>query len=393
MVFLEVKEDIPGPVQTIIKAIGAGGAGQNAINCMIERGLENVQFIAVNTDSQALARSRAGTKLTIGMKSTMGRGAGGKPEVGEAAAEEDREAITNAIRGAEMIFVTAGMGGGTGTGSAHVIARIAHELGILTVAIVTKPFDFEGKKKMALAEEGIRKLRSAVDTLIVIPNSRLLALADRKLGIQDTFHLADDVLRQAIQGISDMITKTGEINIDFADVTTIMKDQGDALMGIGIGTGETRAHDAVAQAMNNPLLEETSIVGAKNLLMGVCGGPGKSLVEYQEVFNYASDKVSEDANIIGGYSIDPNMGDKIQVTVIATGYETARDRARRLAEEEEEKKMRPGKELFNFSDSMASNRSFRSDDLDVPTVIRNSKFHIVKPEPVEDDAGRRSAKA
>jgi cell division protein FtsZ len=381
---LEILDDF-GAAVTVIKAIGPGGGGQNSIDCLIDKHVDGVQFIAVNTDMQALTRSKAGVKLPIGSKSTRGRGAGGKPEVGERAAEEDREMIVNALKGADMVFVTTGMGGGTGTGAAPVIAQIARELNILTVGIVTKPFVFEGKKKMEIAEAGIEKLRNSVDILIVIPNENLLKFADKKIGIQETFHLADDVLRQAIQGISDLITKPGEINIDFADVISIMKDQGDAVMGIGVGQGETRAHDAVVQAMNNQLIEETAIIDAKNILVGVCGGPDMSLVEYQEICNYARQKGDEDVNIISGYSLDTNMGDKIQVTIVATGFETATEKSKRLENEAARAKEKPREELFtsNEFDAILNNtRGFRSDDLEVPTFLRMKNAKDVKPEAV-----------
>jgi cell division protein FtsZ len=358
---------------TIIKVLGTGGAGQNAINCLIDKNVSGVQFIAVNTDRQALACSKAGTKLPIGFKLTGGKGAGGKPETGERAAEEDREMIMNAIKPADMIFVMAGMGGGTGTGSAPVITSIAKQLGVLTVGIVTKPFSFEGKRKMELAEAGIKKLRDSVDISIVIQNDNLLKFADKKIGMPETLHLADDVLRQAVQGISDLITKTGEINIDFADVVSIMKDQGDAVMGVGIGQGETRAHDAVVQAMNNQLIEETAIIDAKNILVSVCGGPDMSLVEYSEIVTYAKAKGTEDVNIISGYILDPDMGDRIQVTIVATGFETAVEKTKRLEDEAARAKEKPREELFsaNEFDAILNNtRSFRSDDLEVPTLMR-----------------------
>jgi cell division protein FtsZ len=357
---------------TVIKAVGAGGGGVNAVNHMIECGLENVQFIAVNTDLQALNLSRAATRLPIGSKLTRGLGAGGKPDVGEKAAEEDREMIVNALKGADMVFVTAGMGGGTGTGSAPVIAKIAREIGMLTVGVVTKPFVFEGGRKMTLAEAGIANMRSAVDSLIVIPNERLLKLADRRTGIKDAFHLTDEVLRQAIQGISDLITKPGEINIDFADVRTIMTGQGDALMGIGTGSGESKAKDAAYAAMNNPLFEDTAIQGAKNLLVSVAGGPDMGLLDYQEVMSTLNQAAAPDAQIISGYRIDETMGDSMIVTVVATGYETQTERANR---ETREKREQPIPEHLSSTDferalSGANKKMLRGDEFDIPTILR-----------------------
>ena len=279
MNIVSVCESIPGyasvqdePVPAIIKVVGAGGGGANAVNRMIERGLSGVQFIAINTDLQDLNnKSKAETKLQIGSRVTGGRGAGGKPEIGEEAANEDREAIAGVLRGADMVFVTAGMGGGTGTGSAPVIAKTAKEQGALTVGVVTKPFDCEGRYKMKIAEEGIKKLRDAVDTLIIIPNQALFKLVERSTTFDQACHQADDVLRQGVQGISDIIIKPGIINTDFADVQSIMKGQGDALMGIGIGTGENRAREAAASAIDNPMLEDTSIDGATRVLVNIAG--------------------------------------------------------------------------------------------------------------------------
>ncbi|MBN2874013.1 MAG: cell division protein FtsZ, partial [Spirochaetales bacterium] len=267
---------------TVIKVIGAGGGGSNAVNRMMEAGLRNVEFIVANTDLQALGRSRAAVKLGLGAKITHGLGAGGKPEIGEKAAMEDRAVVSEALQGADMVFITAGMGGGTGTGSAPVIAQIAKELGALTVAIVTKPFDFEGKVKMRLAEEGIEKLREAVDTLIIIPNQHLLKIVEKRTPIREAFKLADDVLRQGVQGISDLITVAGEINIDFADVNTVMSGQGDAIMGIGTARGDNRAVEAAEKAVSNPLLEDARIDGAKSILINITGGESFTLNEYEE---------------------------------------------------------------------------------------------------------------
>ncbi|TVQ39985.1 MAG: cell division protein FtsZ [Spirochaetaceae bacterium] len=306
---------------TVIKVIGVGGGGSNAVNRMIASGLGNVEFMAVNTDLQALQLSNAETRLPLGSKLTGGLGAGGKPEVGEKAALEDKEEIQNIIRGADMVFITAGMGGGTGTGAAPVIAEVARQMGILTVAVVTKPFDFEGRRKLQLAEEGIAKLREVVDTLITIPNQHLLRIVERRTPIKEAFLIADDVLRQGVQGISDLITKPGEINIDFADVKTIMNGRGDALMGIGVGNGENRAVDAATNAINNPLLEDARIEGAKGILVNVSGGLDFSLSEYEEVLNIITANADDDALIIAGSAIDELMENEVKVTVIATGFD------------------------------------------------------------------------
>ena len=255
-----------------IKVIGCGGSGNNAVNRMIIDGLKNVEFIAINTDKQALMLSKASQKIQIGDKLTKGLGAGANPEIGQKAAEESTEEISNAIKGAEMVFVTAGMGGGTGTGAAPVIAEIAKSMGILTVGVVTKPFPFEGKKRMQYADEGIRKLKEKVDTLVTIPNERLLSIVDKKTSLMDSFKMADDVLRQGVQGISDLITIPGLVNLDFADVRTIMTEKGLAHMGVGRGTGDNRAKEAAKQAISSPLLE-TSIAGATGVLLNITGGP------------------------------------------------------------------------------------------------------------------------
>jgi cell division protein FtsZ len=373
---------VSDPNPTIIKVIGAGGGGSNAVNRMIEGGLQHVQFIAANTDVQALNRCKAPVKLPIGSKITGGLGAGGKPEVGERAAEEDREMITNALRGADMVFVTAGMGGGTGTGSAPVIAQIARDVGALTVGVVTKPFSFEGRYKLVLAEEGIAKMREAVDTLIVIPNEHLMKVIDRKTPIKEAFKMADEVLRQGVQGISDVITVQGDINIDFADVKTVMKDMGDALMGVGVGSGDGRAEIAASSAIENPLLEDSTINGAKKLLVNVIGGEDVAMMEYQEVFNYINRNADPDALIIPGQATDSSMGDRIQVTVIATGFmgETVR-----IAVKNEEGESSPEEKpdfmdaeeftrCISRSGSTAPSQTFLTrrsyEDLEVPAYLR-----------------------
>ena len=312
-----------GTSPTLIKVVGVGGGGSNAVNRMIQAGLTNVEFVAVNTDLQALQSSQAELRIPLGTKITGGLGAGGKPEVGEKSALEDKEQIRSILEGADMVFVTAGMGGGTGTGAAPVIADIARNLGILTVAVVTKPFSFEGQRKSNLAQQGIVKLREAVDTLITIPNQHLLKIVEKNTPINDAFLIADDVLRQGVQGISDLITKDGMINIDFADVRTIMSGQGDALMGVGVGEGDNRAVDAATNAINNPLLEDAHIEGANKILVNVSGGEDFSLTEYEEIMKIITANADEDVLVIAGTSVDPRLDGKIRVTVIATGFNTA----------------------------------------------------------------------
>ena len=305
---------------TEIKVLGVGGAGGNAVNRMISSGLKKVTFCALNTDVQALQRSNAQIRLPIGKELTGGLGAGGIPEMGEKAAEESRDEIRKLLQGTDMVFITAGMGGGTGTGAAPVVAEIARGEEILTVAVVTTPFAFEGRKKLAFATEGIEKLRKNVDTLILIPNQYLIKVSENNTPIKQAFLMADDVLRQGVQGISELITEPGEINIDFADVRTVMKGKGDAIMGIGIGEGANRAVDAARQAINNPLLENANIDGAKSVLVNLTAGDGLMLSEYQDVVELITENCDEDALIIAGQAYDADMGDKVKVTVVATGF-------------------------------------------------------------------------
>ena len=305
-----------------IKVIGVGGGGNNAVNRMVESELKGVQFLSVNTESQVLELSKADVTIQIGEKVTKGLGAGANPQIGEAAAQESREDIIKALEGADMVFVTAGMGGGTGTGAAPVVAECAKEVGALTVGVVTKPFAFEGKRRRAQAEKGIEFLTQKVDTIIVIPNDKLLQVVDKKCSLSDAFGKADDVLRQGIKGISDLIQIPGLINLDFADVKTIMTEQGEALMGIGIATGENRAADAAKMAINSPLLE-TSIDGAKGILLNISGSANLSLFEINEAAEIISDAADPDANIIFGSVIDESLGDSVQVTVVATGFNSS----------------------------------------------------------------------
>lgn len=310
-----------------IKVIGIGGGGNNAINRMIAAGLRGVEFIAINTDAQALSMSQSQSKIQIGAKLTKGLGAGGNPEIGEKAAEESREEIAAGIRGADMVFVTAGMGGGTGTGGAPIVAEIAKEMGALTVGVVTRPFSFEGRKRQEQADAGIGKLRDRVDTLITIPNDRLLQVIDKNTSLVEAFRMADDVLRQGVQGISDLIAVPGLINLDFADVRAIMKDAGSALMGIGVARGENRAAEAAKMAISSPLLE-TSVEGARGVLLNMTGDSSMKLLEVNESAQIIQQVVDPEANIIFGAVIDEGLNDEVRVTVIATGFENRRSGAK-----------------------------------------------------------------
>ena len=303
-----------------IKVVGCGGGGNNAVNRMMDAGLRGVDFIAVNTDRQALGQSNAQVKIQIGEKLTKGLGAGAHPDVGRRAAEESREEIASALKGADLVFITAGMGGGTGTGAAPIVAEVARDLGMLTIAVVTKPFNFEGKQRMKNAEAGIEELKTNVDTLVVIPNDRLLQVVSKQTSMIEAFRVADDVLRQGIQGISDLIAVPAMINLDFADVKTVMESGGMAHMGIGIGSGENKLVDAAKNAIASPLLE-TNIDGARAVLINITGGADISIVDINEAANLVMEAADPDANIIFGAGIDETMGDDVRITVIATGFE------------------------------------------------------------------------
>ncbi len=343
----------------VIKVIGVGGGGSNAVNRMIDAGLKGVEFVAINTDRQALLLSNASQKIQIGEKLTKGLGAGANPEIGQKAAEESREIIQNVIQGSDMVFITAGMGGGTGTGAAPIIADIAKQLGILTVGVVTKPFTFEGRKRALHAEEGIKDLKEKVDTLVIIPNDRLLQISEKKTSILEAFRTADDVLRQGVQGISDLIAVPGLVNLDFADVKTIMLNTGMAHMGIGCSNGENRAVEAAKQAIQSPLLE-TSIEGAKGVLLNITGGPNLGLFEVNEAAELVSQSADPDANIIFGAVIDEDLKDEIRITVIATGF--SGDKPRKVISERAETKDRDS--LFG---------DYEGIDLDIPTFLRKNK--------------------
>ncbi len=350
-----------------IKVIGVGGAGNNAVNRMIEAGIKNVEFIAVNTDRQALQLSKASTKIQIGEKLTRGLGAGANPDIGTQAAEESRTELAEALRGADMVFVTAGMGGGTGTGAAPIVAGTAKEMGILTIGVVTKPFTFEGKKRLSQAERGIENLKGKVDTLVVIPNDKLLQVIDRKTSIIEAFRMADDVLRQGVQGISDLIAVPGLINLDFADVKTIMLDRGMAHMGIGRASGENRAEDAAKQAVQSPLLE-TSIEGARGVIINITGGSDVGLHEANTAAELVQRSADPEANIIFGSVTDDSMGDEIQITVIATGFENEDERDHRatdIVNKAWERKMNPT--------TTTESASIGSDGLDIPAFLRKNK--------------------
>lgn len=309
-----------------IKVIGVGGGGSNAVNRMIKSNLKGVEFVAINTDAQALYYSDAATKINIGKATTRGLGAGSSPDVGKQAAEESKEELRSIIEGADMVFVTCGLGGGTGTGAAPVIAELAKEMGILTVAVVTKPFTFEGHRRRSQAEDGLENLRGKVDTLITIPNDRLLSLIDKKTPINEAFSVVDDVLRQGVQGIADLITIHGMINVDFADVRAIMENSGSALMGIGYGTGENRATEAAKGAIESPLLE-MSIEGAKGILFNITGGNDLSMFEVDEAARIITEAADPDANIIFGAVINDSYTGEIKITVVATGFDQVRERA------------------------------------------------------------------
>lgn len=315
---LDFDLEVTGPAD--IKVVGCGGGGNNAVNRMIMEGLANVDFIAVNTDKQALSQSNAPHKIQIGEKLTKGLGAGANPEIGQKAAEESKEEIENALKGADMVFITAGMGGGTGTGAAPIVAEIAKSMGILTVGVVTKPFLFEGKARMRNAEAGIEILKSKVDSLVTIPNERLLLIVDKKTSFKESFKKADEVLRQGVQGITDLITDNGLVNLDFNDVRAIMLNRGVAHMGVGYGKGDNKATDAVKAAISSPLLE-TSINGATGILLNVTGGEDLSLLEVNEAAEVVKEAADPDANIIFGAVIDPELNDEVKITVLATGFE------------------------------------------------------------------------
>ncbi len=365
-----------------IKVVGVGGGGVNAVNRMIEEGIRGVEFIAVNTDAQALMLSKAPTRVRIGDKLTRGLGSGGNPETGRKAAEESAEDLYNVLKGADMVFITAGLGGGTGTGAAPIVAQAAKELGALTIGVVTRPFTFEGNKRMQNAEAGMQKLKEQADTLIVIPNDRLLQIMDKRASLNDSFRMADEVLRQGIQGISELITVPGLINLDFADVKTIMSEGGAALMAVGKASGEERARVAAEQAISSQLLDIT-IDGARGVLFNVTGGPSLTLFEVNQAAAIIRETAHPDVNLIFGAVIDPDMGDEIRITVIATGFERTGMPRRIVQQVRPSIQPRPlerPSEALTVEAQRAPAQSaefkpttFNTEDLDIPTFLRNRK--------------------
>jgi cell division protein FtsZ len=356
-----------GSYLAVIKVVGVGGGGTNAVNRMIDAGLSGVEFIACNTDNQALQMTDADIKLNIGHQLTKGLGAGANPQIGQAAAAESRDDIKESLKGADMVFVTAGEGGGTGTGAAPVIAEIAkNEIGALTVGVVTRPFEFEGAQRSRQAQEGIDRLREMVDTLIVIPNERLLSIVERRTSILDAFREADNVLRQGVQGITDLITIPGLINLDFADVRTIMQDAGSALMGIGSASGESRAAEAAKAAISSPLLEE-SVEGATGVLLNITGGKDLGLFEVNEAAEIVHSAADSNANIIFGAVIDDSLGDDIRVTLIATGFDHARGGPQRRGPAGVAQPRDRGPRI---DDRQRSSLEISDDDLDIPPFLR-----------------------
>jgi cell division protein FtsZ len=363
-------DDDPPITGARIKVIGIGGGGGNAVNRMIEAGIEGIEFLVANTDLQALKRSKAPIKIQLGSRLTKGLGAGANPNVGREAALEDTDKIIEVLEGADMVFVTTGLGGGTGTGGAPIIASLATELDALTVAVVTKPFHFEGRRRMQQAEHGLRELRECVDTVITIPNERLLHTVERDSSLADSFGVADDVLRQAVQGISDLITVPGLINLDFADVKSIMQGMGMALMGAGRARGENRAIEATQQAISSPLLEEATIQGAKGVLINITGGPDLTLYEVNTASTIIREAADEDANIIFGAVIDENMRDEMKITVIATGFGQEAVALASAASVTSMPATQPRFVQRPADDLPRPMMQARADDLDVPTFIR-----------------------
>jgi cell division protein FtsZ len=367
-----------GSYLAVIKVVGIGGGGTNAVTRMVESGLSGVEFLAVNTDAQALLMTEADEKIHIGSRATRGLGAGADPRVGQAAAEESRDELKEALKGADMVFVTAGEGGGTGTGGAPIIADIGREIGALTVGVVTRPFEFEGAQRARQAQEGIDRLREMVDTLIVIPNERLLSIVERRTSILDAFREADNVLRQGVQGITDLITIPGLINLDFADVRTIMQDAGSALMGIGSASGENRSTEAARNAISSPLLEQ-SVEGASGILLNITGGSDLGLFEVNEAAEIIQSAADTNANIIFGSVIDEGLSDEVRVTVIATGFDRGRaagrgvlfDVERPSRQGESRERTGPRRRDVVMDDSQRSSLEISDDDIDIPPFLRD----------------------
>jgi cell division protein FtsZ len=356
-----------------IKVVGVGGGGCNAVNRMIEEGLQGVEFVAVNTDAQALMLSKASVRVRVGEKLTRGLGSGGDPETGRKATEESAEELYSVLKGSDMVFITAGMGGGTGTGGAAIVSQIAKEVGSLTIGVVTRPFTFEGSRRIQSAEAGIALLKEQADTLIVIPNDRLLQIVDKRANLQQAFCLADDVLRQGVQGISELITVPGLINLDFADVRTIMSEGGAALMAVGVGKGEEAARVAAEQAISSQLLDIT-IDGARGILFNVTGGPDLTLFEVNQAAAIIKETAHPDVNLIFGAVIDQNMKDEVRITVIATGFERTGMPRRVVDQPVSDLRERPASTPMVVSQPAAKEfqpRAFNTEDLDIPTFLRN----------------------
>ncbi|WP_432696304.1 cell division protein FtsZ [Marinobacterium sp. YM272] len=361
----------------VIKVVGVGGGGGNAVQHMVDNTVEGVEFICANTDAQALSRMASRTSLHIGGDLTKGLGAGANPEVGRTAALEDRERIAETLNGADMVFITAGMGGGTGTGAAPVVAEIARELGILTVAVVTKPFPFEGKKRMKIAEEGIRELRENVDSLIIIPNEKLMQVLGKNCSLINAFNAANNVLKGAVQGIADLITRPGMINVDFADVRTVMSEMGMAMMGTAVSRGDNRAQEAAEAAIRSPLLEDIDLKGASGILVNIAAGEDLSLGEFTEVGNIVEEYASEDATIVVGTVIDPELGEDIKVTVVATGLDR---------DAEQELKVVHSK----TGNGRKADGSLDLDEIELPTILRRQREEALVEKPGEKSAGEKS---
>ncbi len=382
---LEFEEDVVSE-SCSIKVAGVGGGGGNAVNRMVEAGLSGLEFIAINTDLQVLKKSKAHQKLQIGTKLTRGLGSGGNPEIGRRAFEEDKQKVVEAINGADMLFITAGMGGGTGTGAAPLVADVAREMGVLTVAVVTKPFEWEGKRRMDQAEQGIRELKDKVDTLIVIPNQRVLSVVGKQTRLNEAFRIIDDILLKATRGISDLITVPGLVNVDFADVRAVMLERGDALMGVGVGAGENRSITAAEEAIANTLLEGVSIKGAKAILLNISAGEDLTLSEVNEVASIIRNAAGEEANMIFGAVVDPEAGGDLTVTVIATGLNAGPRMEREVPDgkridfpETFRKENLAGATTFQRREgrnnlqtivTKGEVKSFKPDDLEIPTYIR-----------------------
>lgn len=365
----------------LIKVIGVGGGGGNAVQYMVNKEVEGVEFICANTDAQALSRNAARTALHIGGELTKGLGAGANPDIGRQAALEDRERIAETLSGADMVFITAGMGGGTGTGAAPIVAEVARELGILTVAVVTRPFPFEGRKRMKIAEEGINELRDAVDSLIIIPNEKLMQVLGKNCSLVNAFSAANDVLKGAVQGIADLITRPGMINVDFADVRTVMSEMGMAMMGSAVARGDNRAEEAAEAAIRSPLLEDIDLRGASGILVNIAAGEDLSLGEFTEVGNIVEQYADEDATIVVGTVIDPSLGDEIKVTVVATGLDRARSQPMKVVQGN-----------AGATSGRKQDGSLNLDEIELPTILRRQREEALLEKPKLDSSADQNGR-